>query len=387
MTRMTLRWFAFLCGAILVLLGASLTHAKTAQEIARKAFDSTVLIVMEDANGRPLSFGSGFFVRDAEIASNLHVIKGAARGYVKLIGDKSKYDIVGTTMIDEEMGLALLKISFSRSQSLSLGNSDSVQVGEPVYAVGNQQSLEGTFSQGIIHSIRNIGADKLLLITAPISPASSGGPVLNREGEVIGISVATFKGGQNLNFAIPSSHLKLFATSKGGQDLNLAIPSSYLKSLLVLSKATPVKPLAQTKPANTNRSVLAGFGGQISEGVTGGGLTYDSFDGDGRYSFSLINKLREPVHKVHCIVAFYDKIGNPIDIQEVRYSDVIPGEFAKRIKGRVDPSVERLNSTWKGIDYSSNSYKKYGISTVYLPPPRMPVGRIDFRILDFEIAN
>lgn len=47
MTRMTLRWFAFLCGAILVLIGASSTHAKTAQEIARKAFDSTVLIVME----------------------------------------------------------------------------------------------------------------------------------------------------------------------------------------------------------------------------------------------------------------------------------------------------------------------------------------------------
>ena len=69
---------------------------------------------------------------------------------------------------------------------------------------GNPQGLEGTFSQGIVSSIRVLGADKILQITAPISPGSSGGPVLNEKGQVIGVSVATFRGGQNLNFAIPS---------------------------------------------------------------------------------------------------------------------------------------------------------------------------------------
>ena len=73
-----------------MLLGASSTHAQTAQEIAKKAFGSTVLLVMEDANGQPLSLGSGFFVRDGEIASNLHVVEGAARGYAKLVGQKTK---------------------------------------------------------------------------------------------------------------------------------------------------------------------------------------------------------------------------------------------------------------------------------------------------------
>ena len=88
-----------------------------------------------------------------------------------------------------------------------LGNSDFAQVGETVYAVGNPRGLEGTFSQGIISSIRPVGIDKLIQITAPLSPGSSGGPVLNRKGEVIGVSVLTIRDGQNLNFAIPSIHL------------------------------------------------------------------------------------------------------------------------------------------------------------------------------------
>lgn len=184
----------------LMFLWVSSVHAQPTQEIARKAFGSTVLLVMEDANGQSISLGSGFFVRDGEIASNLHVVEGAARGYAKLVGEKTKYDIEGITAVDPERDLVILKISGGRSERLALGDSDIVQVGESVYAVGNPQGLEGTFSQGIVSSIREVGTDKLLQITAPISPGSSGGPVLNGKGEVIGVSVATFSGGQNLNF-------------------------------------------------------------------------------------------------------------------------------------------------------------------------------------------
>lgn len=162
MTRTVTRWLSLLGGTVLVLLGASSAHAQTAQEIAKRAFSSTVLLVMEDANGQPLSLGSGFFVRDGEIASNLHVVAGAARGYAKLVGQKTKYNIEGITAIDAERDLVVLKISPFRSQALSLGNSDSVQVGEPVYAVGNPQGLEGTFSQGIVSSIRDVGANRKL---------------------------------------------------------------------------------------------------------------------------------------------------------------------------------------------------------------------------------
>jgi hypothetical protein len=315
--------------------------AQTAPQIAGKAFESTVLLVMEDANGQPVSIGSGFLVREGEIASNLHVIKGASRGYAKLVSQKDKYDIQGITGIDTERDLVLLKISSVSTPSLSLGNSDTVQVGETVYAVGNPQGLEGTFSQGIVSSIRQVGSDKVLQITAPISPGSSGGPVLNSKGEVIGVSVATFRGGQNLNFAIPSNYLKV-----------------------LIDKAGPPKTLSGTKSSAKQRSILADLGGRSTEGIVGSNLTYDHPLGmgpfSGRYSFSLVNKLREPVRNVYCLVVFYDVQGDPLDVEIVQYDGVIPGGLAKRVSGRVGESVQKLNQS---------------------------KGKIEFRILDFQIAE
>jgi S1-C subfamily serine protease len=121
---------------------------------------------MEDANGQPLSLGSGFFVRDGAIATNLHVVEGAARGYAKHVGEKTKYNIEGITAVDAGRDLVVLQVSSGRSQALLLANSDVVQVGESVYTVGNPRGLEGTFSQGIVSSIREVGADRLLQITA-----------------------------------------------------------------------------------------------------------------------------------------------------------------------------------------------------------------------------
>ncbi|TYP00353.1 trypsin-like peptidase [Geothermobacter ehrlichii] len=336
--------FTLVLSTIFLAAIPSIVLAQTAQEIARKAFSSTVLLVMEDSNGQPLSLGSGFFVRKGEIASNLHVVEGAARGYAKIIGQKTKYDIEGITAVDPERDLVVLKISGARAGVVTLGNSESVQVGEIVYAVGNPQGLEGTFSQGIVSSIREIGADKLLQITAPISPGSSGGPVLNGKGEVIGVSVATFKGGQNLNFAIPSN---------------------YLKSLL--EKVGPAKPLGQAKPTKPQRSILSNLGGRGSEGVIGGQLTwtYETLQ-SGEYAISLRNKLRDNVRNIYCLVIFYDSQGYPIDVDVVHHRGVIPAGLAKRVTSRVDGSVQKLTTPVGSMS---------------------PRTKIEFRILDFEIVN
>ena len=340
----TTRTLALLCATLLVLIGASSAHAQTAQEIAKKAFGSTVLLVMEDADGQPLSLGSGFFVREGEIASNLHVVEGAARGYAKLTGQKAKYDIEGITAVDSERDLVVLKISAARPRTLSLGNSDGVQVGESVYAVGNPQGLEGTFSQGIVSSIREVGTDKLLQITAPISPGSSGGPVLNGKGEVIGVSVATFRGGQNLNSAIPSNYLKA-----------------------LLGKTGPSKSFTQAKPGKSQRSILANLGGRSSEGVVGAQLTWnaDYYQG-GSYTFSLRNQLRDNVNNVYCLVVFYGSDGNPIDVDVVQYSGAIPAGLAKRVASKVDGSVQKLTT-------------RLGSTT--------PHTKVEIRILDFRIVD
>jgi hypothetical protein len=333
-----------------MLVGANSLNAQTAQEIAKKAFGATVLLVMEDANGQPLSLGSGFVVRSGEIASNLHVVEGAARGYAKLVGQKAKYDIEGITAVDAERDLVVLKISASGTPTLSLGNSGAVQIGESVYAVGNPQGLEGTFSQGIVSSIREIGANKLLQITAPISPGSSGGPVLNGKGEVIGVSVATFRGGQNLNFAIPSNYLKA-----------------------LLDKTGPAKPLVQAKPTMAPRSILADLGGRNTEGVIGSQFIWDdeiTFLGveswHGKFTFSLRNLLREAVKDVYALVVFYDSNNAPIDVAVVEYPGLIAPGLAKRIKGKVDGSVQKLTTPEESVTPSTT---------------------VEVRILDFALSE
>ena len=211
-----------------------------------------------------------------------------------------------------------------------------VQVGETVYAVGNPRGLEGTFSDGIISSIRPVGTDKLIQITAPLFPGSSGGPVLNRRGEVIGVSVLTIRDGQNLNFAIPSN---------------------YLKGLL--SKVGYTRSLSQTKPIIGQRSLLADLGSSSTEGVTGGKLVWGRSSYDGRrFSFSLRNHLREDVKNVHYYVIFHDELGDPIDVQGTTTSYIpIPAGLAKRFSIKVSEDV-------------------YGLTK-----------RVEFRILDFEIVR
>ncbi len=196
----------------------------SAEDIAEKALAATVYLEMQDKNGKTLGIGSGFFVKPNLIATNYHVIEGAAKGTAKLVGKYTTYNIEGVTATDKVNDLAFLKVTAYGIKPLSLGDSDSVRIGETVYVAGNPKGLEGTFSDGIISSRRDTDTKERLQMTAPISPGSSGGPVLNRKGEVIGVSFA--------------GHRALDA-----QNLNFAIPSKYLKALLARSR--PAKPLLQ----------------------------------------------------------------------------------------------------------------------------------------------
>ncbi|MDE0087885.1 MAG: tetratricopeptide repeat-containing serine protease family protein, partial [Candidatus Poribacteria bacterium] len=211
---------------MLLLCTISNTPAQTVPEIAEKALAATVYLEMHDSNGRTLGFGSGFFIGENLIATNYHVIEGAARGTAKLIGKLTKYTIEGITATDKKNDLAILKVSADEIKPLSLGKSEAVRIGETVYVAGNPKGLEGTFSDGIISSKRGGNSKERLQMTAPISPGSSGGPVLNSKGEVIGVSVSVYK-------------------ALDAQNLNFAIPSRYLISLLIKSKQA--KPLAQSK--------------------------------------------------------------------------------------------------------------------------------------------
>ncbi len=186
-------------------------NAQDARLIAKQTLPSVVMLEMYDDDNRFISLGSGFFVRTDIVATNYHVIEGASDGFAKIVGQNSSYQIEGIVGLDRRRDLALLKLKGAVGNPLKLADISTIEVGEEVFAVGNPKGLEGTISPGIISgsSIRELEDENLIQITSPISPGSSGGPVVNKKGEVIGIAVSSLKDGQNLNFAVPSSYLAL----------------------------------------------------------------------------------------------------------------------------------------------------------------------------------
>ncbi len=153
------------------------------------------------------SLGSGFIIsKDGYIVTNNHVIEGADAVSVKLYDDK-EYDaeVIGR---DLKTDLALIKIEAEDLVPLNLGNSSDLKVGTWVVAIGSPFGLEQTVTAGIVSAKgRILGSgpyDDFIQTDASINPGNSGGPLLNLEGEVVGINTAIIKSGQGIGFAIPS---------------------------------------------------------------------------------------------------------------------------------------------------------------------------------------
>jgi len=161
---------------------------------------------------RQQSLGSGFIIdREGYIITNWHVIEKAEEIKVKL-SDKKIYDaeVVGK---DPKTDLALIKIKIDEDLPVArLGDSDKLEVGDWVVAIGNPFGLEHTVTTGIISAKgRVIGAgpyDDFLQTDASINPGNSGGPLFNLKGEVVGINTAIIAGGQGIGFAIPINMAK-----------------------------------------------------------------------------------------------------------------------------------------------------------------------------------
>ena len=193
----------------------SFAPAEDVPQFAEDALAATVYLEMTDAQVLPISYGSGFFVSQEHIVTNYHVIAGAAHGTAKRVGKTRTYLIQGIIAIDVDNDLALLQVTIPDVKPLRLGDSNKVRIGDQVYVAGSPKGLEGTFSDGIISRISRREGKEHLQMTAPISPGSSGGPVLNSKGKVIGVAFMTMEGGQNLNFAIPSKYVKALLNTKG----------------------------------------------------------------------------------------------------------------------------------------------------------------------------
>ena len=158
------------------------------------------------------SLGSGFIIdKEGYIITNNHVIEGASEIHVRLSTDKEfEAEVIGR---DSKTDLALIKIkSWNDLPVVELGDSDKVEIGEWVMAIGNPFGLSHTVTVGIVSAKgRVIGSgpyDDFIQTDASINPGNSGGPLFNINGEVVGINTAIVATGQGIGFAIPINEAK-----------------------------------------------------------------------------------------------------------------------------------------------------------------------------------
>ena len=268
-----------------------LTFSQSAKEIAKNCLPSTVSLIMEDETKQPISLGSGFILENGKVVTNLHVIEGAKYGYVLENGSSKKHSIKGYFQIDKINDLAILSVPTLTAQPLAISTLDKPEIGEKIYAIGNPKGLSGTISEGIVSGIRSMENKSLIQITAPISPGSSGGPVINNKGEVIGVAVGTLTSGQNLNFAIPVNLL-----------MNLANKGTSSITSLNISKGS-------TTPKTSKDEI------DIKDGVIVRNLSWRCFF-DFSYNFSIKNNLPATISDVRVLILVYDLTGTIVNYSE-----------------------------------------------------------------------
>src|SRR5712671_2074448 len=207
--RPNLKVLLFVCAAALLTVPAPPAFSQDQlPELVRRIKPSAVAIETFDARGEKLSRGSGFFIDVDRVVTNRHVIEGAYRAEVHLNSGHS-FQVKNVIAVDAEGDVALLKVDapLNLVHPLSLDRT-SPQEGESVVVIGNPFGLEGSVTNGIVSAVRDIpGFGRIIQITAPISPGSSGSPVVNMHGQVIGVATLQITGGQSVNFAIPSERI------------------------------------------------------------------------------------------------------------------------------------------------------------------------------------
>jgi len=177
-------------------------------DLVRRIKPSAVAIETFDSRGEKLSRGSGFFVESDRVVTNRHVLEGAYRAEVHS-STGAVFPVRGVLAVDLEGDIALLKIDPPATPIKPLPlDKTSPQEGESVVVIGNPLGLEGSVTNGIVSAVRDIPTfGRIIQITAPISSGSSGSPVVNMQGQVIGLATLQITGGQSVNFAIPSERI------------------------------------------------------------------------------------------------------------------------------------------------------------------------------------
>ena len=177
----------------------------SAKEIVDQSSPAVVRIEADDR------VGTGFVIDgNGVIATNLHVIAGKSEITVRT-HDGQNYAVKTIAGFDKTRDLALIRIyPKGHLPTVRLGDSNQISTGDKIYAIGNPLGVfDNSVTDGLISQVRPVTNDLTILqISAPISPGSSGGPLFNQFGEVIGITTAIITQGQSINLAVPTNYLR-----------------------------------------------------------------------------------------------------------------------------------------------------------------------------------
>ena len=185
--------------------------------LVKEMAPGVVHIAVLNTAGKATGYGSGFVVDPGgTIVTAYHVIRGAAGAMIKT-ADGEIYDRVDVVQYDLRRDVVVLKIQpFRPLKALQLASDDEVVIGEDAAAIGNPQGLEASVSAGIISGFRQAEGFRLIQTTAPVGAGSSGGPLFNMAGSVVGMVTAAVDNAvaQNLNFAVPVVYIRTLLRSE-----------------------------------------------------------------------------------------------------------------------------------------------------------------------------
>jgi len=302
----------------MVLVMMSCTSAQVDLEQAvERALPSVFLVKTYDSNGKTLNLGTGFFVEGTdELVTNWHVMKGASSAIVSH-GEKT-HRVLRILAIDVNNDLALLQVE-EEAEGIPLRD-DLPRVGESVIVIGNPLGYENTVSTGIVSAVRTDGNRTTIQVTAPISPGSSGSPVIDIYGRVIGVANSTAVRGQNINFVIPSREIIEMVQTAGTGGISGSI------------KAYNGDPVKNITVYLTNRTIKdlwdAESAGLLAEGKETTFLQYNTGQMNeytGTVSGQLLDAAGNPISGTIRM----DGITEPTDMQgSFVISGLFPGEYA-----------------------------------------------------------
>ena len=206
-----LTWF-IAAGLVAFLITFGTAHAQVngqpTSAATEQLYDSvngsvcTIIAIAQD--GSYVSRGSGFILQGSGLlVTNAHVLAGLQTAMAKCGGQQ--LDIRRIVKFDRDVDLAVGEIGPTNIPGLTLATATDIRPGSQIYVFGSPYGLEGTITPGLASGNRTIDGRSYIQVSAPISAGSSGGPVTDEHGTVLGVTVASLERGQNINFAIPAS--------------------------------------------------------------------------------------------------------------------------------------------------------------------------------------